>query len=74
MCGSAVSSGRSLAAGVINQLKGSGWIGLADELAKLDDDDFEKLIQAFDLYRQAIKQESRSTRSKDLPKRKKGGA
>lgn len=58
----ALSDQRGLAAGILNQLRGSGWIGLAEELADLNDLEFERLTQALKMYREAIKQENQASR------------
>lgn len=57
MCGSGTSDKRLLATGILNSLKRSDWIDVAEELADLSAEDFRKLMRAFELYRDAKSQE-----------------
>ena len=41
------------AAGSLHAIAGSGWVGIADRLARVPDDEFERLVAAFRLYREA---------------------
>lgn len=68
MCGA--HSARELqATGVLNAMRKSGWVGIADELAELSDDDFDNLIVAFKIFRE--ERQSRKQREHgSLPTRK----
>jgi len=66
MCGSQVSERRLQACGILNSLRQSEWIGLAEELAELSTADFNRIMEAFRIYREAIQAE----RSVNLPTRK----
>ncbi len=68
MCGGHVSQQRLAATGLLNSLKKSEWIGVADELASLSPKDYEKVILAFNLYREAI--HSENSAECQLPKRR----
>lgn len=57
MCGGHVSEQRLTATGLLNSLEKSEWIGIAEELASLSPKDYQKVIKAFDLYREAIRLE-----------------
>ncbi|MDD5438054.1 MAG: hypothetical protein PHC70_02830 [Patescibacteria group bacterium] len=67
MCGGHVSQQRLTATGLLNSLKKSEWIGVAEELALLSPKDYEKVIHAFALYREALILESSA--GYQLPKR-----
>ena len=67
MCGGNTSSQRLTATGLLNSLQKSEWIGIAEELATLPLKDFEKVIRAFCLYREAINLENSA--EYHLPKR-----
>ncbi len=67
MCGGHVSEQRLTATGLLNSLEKSEWIGIAEELASLSPKDYQKVIQAFDLYREAIRLEGSG--ECQLPKR-----
>lgn len=53
MCGGYTSEKRLSATGVLNSLKNSEWLAVAEELSELNEKDFGKLLRAFRLYREA---------------------
>lgn len=67
MCGGHVSEQRLTATGLLNSLEKSEWISIAEELASLSPKDYQKVIQAFNLYREAIRLEGSG--ECQLPKR-----
>jgi hypothetical protein len=59
MCGGRRTDDFMSAVGVMNNLKRYGWVSLADELAELSESDFQKLMEAFKVYRKHIKDQQR---------------
>jgi len=68
MRGSCGETSRLQAAGIINSLKKSEWLSVADELSNLSAEDYAKVIKAFGLYRESIQIEKSNL--DNLPQRR----
>jgi hypothetical protein len=73
MCGQNVHPNRLQAAGILNELKGSEWIGVAEKLAHLSLEDFQLVLRAFKLYREANVMENRAELERTLFRRLRSG-
>ncbi|MBD3251768.1 hypothetical protein GF380_04960 [Candidatus Uhrbacteria bacterium] len=62
------------ASAVFHALQKSEWVGMAEELAELSDEDFEQVLLAFRVYRRADRDQLASLspkRQEKLPKSRK---